>query len=194
MKEVSERRPGGRRRRTLWRVSPPRAQAVRAGGFGRRVSGRKGICEAQEDEGRVPSGEVLRVARRLLEQDGMKSNKNQRHRPTCRFCSADLDHTFVDLGMHPPCQKHVEPRKLDAPETFYPLHAFVCHVCFLVQLEEVVPPDEIFHDDYAYFSSFSDSWLRHAQAYATSMVERFGFDASSQVVEIARCGPHRGLT
>jgi hypothetical protein len=137
-----------------------------------------------DEEGSVPSGEVLRVARRLLEQDGMKYSRN-RHQPTCRFCSADLEHSFVDLGMHPPCQKHVEPHELDRPETFYPLHAYVCHVCFLVQLEEVVPPDEIFHDNYAYFSSFSESWLRHAETYANDMVARFGFDASSQVVEIA---------
>ena len=99
---------------------------------------------------------------------------------------ASLDHTFVDLGMHPPCQKHVEPEMLGAPETFYPLHAWVCHVCFLVQLEEVVPPDEIFGGgDYAYFSSYSDSWVRHAKAYTESMISRFGFDGSTRVVEIA---------
>jgi hypothetical protein len=156
---------------------------VRPRGFGRRAGRGPAVAEI-DDEGSEPSGEVLRVARRLLEQDGMKYSRN-RHQPSCRFCSADLEHTFVDLGMHPPCQKHVESHELDGPETFYPLHAYVCHVCFLVQLEEVVPPDEIFHENYAYFSSFSESWLRHAEAYASDMVARFAFDASSRVVEIA---------
>jgi len=106
--------------------------------------------------------------------------------PRCRFCATELRHTFVDLGMSPLCQKHVEPEDVSRMEPFYPLHVWVCHACFLVQLEEFVPPEEIFGDgEYAYFSSFSDSWLAHARRYAEAMCERLGLGASSRVVEIA---------
>ena len=158
-------------------------QAVRLRGFGMRAG--RGLAPDEIEEGAPElSGEVLRVARRLLDQAGMR-NARSLHQPTCRFCSADLEQTFVDLGMHPSCQKHVEPHEFDEPETFYPLHAYVCHVCFLVQLEEVIPPSEIFGEKYGHFSSLSESWLRHAEAYAGAMVERFGFDQTSRVVEIA---------
>jgi hypothetical protein len=88
--------------------------------------------------------------------------------------------------MSPLCQKHVEPEDLSKMEPFYPLHVWVCHECFLVQLEEFVPPEEIFGDgSYAYFSSYSDSWLAHARRYAEQMCERLALGASSRVVEIA---------
>lgn len=103
---------------------------------------------------------------------------------TCRFCGAPLEHTFVDLGMSPPCQTHIEPHQLNHMEAFYPLHAFVCAQCFLVQLKDYVSPKDIFIE-YAYFSSYSDSWLRHAKAYTDLMVDRFGIGHKSQVVEIA---------
>src|SRR5262245_46443356 len=104
----------------------------------------------------------------------------------CRFCSTELVHTFVDLGMSPLCQKHVEPENLSKMEPFYPLHVWVCHACFLVQLEEFVPPEEIFGDgEYAYFSSYSDSWLEHARRYAERMCERLHLGSDSRVVEIA---------
>lgn len=102
----------------------------------------------------------------------------------CRFCGAPLEHTFVDLGMSPPCQTHIEPHQLNHMEAFYPLHAFVCAQCFLVQLKDYVSPKDIFIE-YAYFSSYSDSWLRHAKAYTDLMVDRFGIGHKSQVVEIA---------
>src|SRR5690606_13241760 len=102
----------------------------------------------------------------------------------CRFCQAPLEHTFVDLGMSPLCQDHVKPEELKRMEPFYPLHAYVCTSCFLVQVEEFVAPSEIFND-YAYFSSYSDSWLRHAQNYTNMMVERFPIDSSSLVAEMA---------
>jgi hypothetical protein len=102
----------------------------------------------------------------------------------CRFCSAPLAHTFVDLGMSPPCQTHIEQHQLNNMEAFYPLHAYVCGRCFLVQLQEYVSPGEIF-SEYAYFSSYADTWLRHVKAYTDLMVERFGINAKSQVVEIA---------
>ena len=104
--------------------------------------------------------------------------------PACRFCRSPLRHTFVDLGMSPLANSYLAPERCEAPETFYPLHARVCEECLLVQVEEFEAPGEIF-GDYAYFSSYSDSWLRHARAYTEAMVDRFGFGAASQVVEIA---------
>jgi len=104
--------------------------------------------------------------------------------PSCRLCGASLRHTFVDLGMSPLCQRHVEPDALGEPETFYPLHAFVCGDCFLVQLPEHAAPDEIF-TDYAYFSSYSVSWLDHARRFTDWAAERFSLAADSRVVELA---------
>jgi 2-polyprenyl-3-methyl-5-hydroxy-6-metoxy-1,4-benzoquinol methylase len=104
--------------------------------------------------------------------------------PPCRFCKAPLRHTFVDLGMSPLCQRHVEPHQLNHLEPFYPLHVRVCEKCFLVQLEEYVSPKEIF-SDYAYFSSFSDTMLAHAKAYCAAMKDRFNLGAKSLVVELA---------
>jgi len=102
----------------------------------------------------------------------------------CRFCGTPLTQTFVDLGMSPLCQTHIDPSQLTAPEQFFPLHSFVCPSCFLVQLPEHVAPDAIF-EEYAYFSSYSDSWLNHAKTYVDLMLTRFGLDGSSLVVELA---------
>lgn len=102
----------------------------------------------------------------------------------CRFCEAPLQHTFVDLGMSPLCQTHIEPHQLNHMEPFYPLRAWVCDQCFLVQLEQYVAPSDIF-SDYAYFSSYSDSWVEHARRYALGMIDRFGYNAQSKVMEIA---------
>jgi SAM-dependent methyltransferase len=102
----------------------------------------------------------------------------------CRFCEAEVAQTFVDLGMSPLCESYVSRDQLNQMEPFYPLHVKVCSHCFLVQLEEYVAPENIF-SDYAYFSSYSDSWLAHARAYTDKMIERFGFDQDSLVVELA---------
>jgi 2-polyprenyl-3-methyl-5-hydroxy-6-metoxy-1,4-benzoquinol methylase len=102
----------------------------------------------------------------------------------CRFCGSKLEHTFVDLGMSPLCESYVSADHLNQMEPFYPLHVFVCGKCFLVQLQEYVSREHIF-SDYAYFSSFSDSWLAHAKRYTDQMVERFGVDEQSLVVELA---------
>jgi SAM-dependent methyltransferase len=104
--------------------------------------------------------------------------------PTCRFCSHPLRVTFVDLGMSPLCQTHITPEQLNQMEPFYPLHAYVCESCFLVQLEKFVAPDDIF-SEYAYFSSYSDSWVAHAKRYCDLMEQRFGIGRHSKVVEIA---------
>ncbi len=103
----------------------------------------------------------------------------------CRFCGAVLQHSFCDLGVSPLSNAFVRPEHLDRPEPFYPLHAYVCDQCWLVQLPEHQTPTHIFADDYAYFSSYSESWLAHARAYTDSMIARFGYDAHSQVVEVA---------
>jgi hypothetical protein len=103
---------------------------------------------------------------------------------TCRFCASPLARTFVDLGSSPLCQRHIEPEQWNAMEPFYPLHAYVCDECFLVQLDEYVSPSEIFKD-YAYFSSFSSSWLAHAKAYAAQMKRQLRLGPASKVVEIA---------
>lgn len=103
----------------------------------------------------------------------------------CRFCAAELHYSVVDLGMSPLCQKHVTPQHANDVEHFYPLHAYVCHSCWLLQLEEFATPDEIFSEEYGYFSSFSDSWLEHARLYTELMMNRFGINADKLVVEIA---------
>ncbi len=102
----------------------------------------------------------------------------------CRFCGAELKHTFVDLGMSPLCESYLSAEQLNHMEPFYPLHVYVCHDCFLVQLEEYVTPEHIF-TEYAYFSSYADSWLKHVQVYTDQMIERFDLDSSSFVVEVA---------
>ena len=103
---------------------------------------------------------------------------------SCRFCGQPLTVTFADLGMSPPSNAFLKPEQLNQMERFYPLHAYVCSACKLVQLEEFESPAEIF-SEYAYFSSFSDSWLKHAERYVGAMVDRFGLGPQSQVVEIA---------
>jgi len=102
----------------------------------------------------------------------------------CRFCSAPLDAVFADLGMSPLANSFLSPEQANGMEPFYPLRALICEQCFLVQLEEFEAPEQIF-GDYAYFSSYSTSWLDHSRRYAEAMVERFGLDQSSHVVELA---------
>ena len=103
----------------------------------------------------------------------------------CRSCGTPLRYSVVDLGPQPPCQNVVRPEDLGRGEAHYPLHAFVCHACSLVQIDEVVPPEAIFADEYAYFSSYSDSWVEHARRYVEAVAERFRLGADSLVVEVA---------
>ncbi len=102
----------------------------------------------------------------------------------CRFCGTALHHTFADLGMSPPCENILAADQLNQMEAFYPLHVFVCERCFLVQLEEYISPEQIF-TEYAYFSSYSDSWLAHCKTYTDRMTERFHLGADNLVVELA---------
>ena len=103
----------------------------------------------------------------------------------CRFCGAPLARTVADLGMSPPCQNVVQAEALGQGETYYPLHAYVCDACSLVQIDEVVPPEAIFQGEYAYFSSYSDSWVEHARRYVDTVAERFELGPQSLIVEIA---------
>ncbi|MBF2065167.1 MAG: methyltransferase domain-containing protein [Calothrix sp. C42_A2020_038] len=106
------------------------------------------------------------------------------HGNKCRFCGTELRHTFVDLGMSPPCESYRQATQFNEMEAFYPLHVYVCEKCFLVQLQEYISPENIF-SDYAYFSSYSDTWLQHAKNYVDMAVKRFHLNDQSQVVEIA---------
>jgi hypothetical protein len=102
----------------------------------------------------------------------------------CRFCGAGLHRTVVDLGMSPLCQTCPSQSDLKAGEMYYPLNVYVCEDCFLVQLEELESPEKIF-SEYAYFSSYSDSWLRHAENYCGKMIAEQNLDSNSFVVEVA---------
>jgi SAM-dependent methyltransferase len=105
-------------------------------------------------------------------------------RGRCRFCGAPLAHTFADLGVSPIANNFLSEDSLSRMEPFYPLHALVCDSCFLVQLEEFETPEAIF-SDYAYFSSYSTSWLDHCRRYVAMATERFELGRDSQVVELA---------
>ena len=103
----------------------------------------------------------------------------------CRHCAAVLTLPFLDLGSAPPSNAYLTSAGLNAPETWYPLRVLVCTQCWLVQTEDHAGRDALFSADYAYFSSFSSSWLAHAQQYVQRIVQRLALDAASQVVEIA---------
>lgn len=105
-------------------------------------------------------------------------------RRNCRFCGLILEHTFLDLGMSPLANSYLDLEQLSQMEPFYPLHVYVCGGCLLVQLEEFSSPANIF-GNYAYFSSYSDSWLKHAKSYVNTVIHRFKIGRESHVVEIA---------
>jgi SAM-dependent methyltransferase len=105
-------------------------------------------------------------------------------RSACRFCERPIEHVVADLGMSPLANAYLQPEQVSAMEPFYPLRALVCDNCFLVQLEEFESPQAIF-GDYAYFSSYSTTWLEHARRYVEGVVERLSLDRSNRVVEVA---------
>jgi len=113
-----------------------------------------------------------------------KAEETARGSFPCRFCGQQVRHTFVDLGMSPLCESYLSTSQLNQMEPFFPLHVFVCENCFLVQLQEFVSVESIF-GEYAYFSSYSESWLAHAKKYTEQMIERFQLGRKSQVVELA---------
>ena len=103
----------------------------------------------------------------------------------CRFCKAELTHVFIDLGHSPASNSFLSKEQLNEPESYYPLKVFTCDRCFLVQVDEYKKSDAIFNNEYVYFSSYSSSWLKHAKAYTEQMVNRFGYNSQSLVVEVA---------
>ncbi len=103
----------------------------------------------------------------------------------CRFCKTDLEHVFIDLVNSPPSNSFLNSEQLNEPEIFYPLKVFTCHECFLVQIDEYKKSDEIFSNDYVYFSSYSTSWLDHSKHYTDLMAQRFKLNEKSKVIEIA---------
>lgn len=115
----------------------------------------------------------------------MLAGRNKRDIMKCRFCDSVLTQTFADLGLSPLSNSYVKPERLNQGELFYPLHVWVCSDCKLVQLAEFEQAKNIFNDQYAYFSSYSSSWLMHARQYCEMTTSRFGLNANSHVVEIA---------
>ena len=103
----------------------------------------------------------------------------------CRHCGAELTHTFIDLGSAPPSNSYLTAETMKEPEKWYPLKVMVCDHCWLVQTEDFVGVEEMFSQHYAYFSSYSTTWIKHASNYVDAMVERFRLNAESNVVEIA---------
>lgn len=107
------------------------------------------------------------------------------HTMACRHCGHVLQHTWADLGSAPPSNAYLDAKALHRPERWYPLRVMVCGQCWLVQTEDFAAADQLFDADYAYFSSYSVSWLAHAQRYVVGMANRFQLDGNSQVVEVA---------
>lgn len=103
----------------------------------------------------------------------------------CRNCSHELTATFVDLGSTPPSNSYLKQEQLNEPEVYYPLKVMVCDKCFLVQVDEFKKSEDIFNSDYAYFSSYSKSWLQHSKAFVDMISMRLGLNSQSQVIEIA---------
>src|SRR5438445_5590212 len=102
----------------------------------------------------------------------------------CRFCGAKVTQVFVDLGMSPLANSFLSSDSLNRMEMFYPLRTFVCNKCLLVQLEEFESPEHIF-SNYAYFSSYSETWLKHIETFVEMAITRFRLNHQSQIVEIA---------
>lgn len=103
----------------------------------------------------------------------------------CRHCQAELTSTLIDLGTSPPSNSYVTNKTIHGPEKYFPLQVLVCEKCWLVQTDDYAGAEELFDADYAYFSSFSSTWLKHAEKYVADMVQRFDLDASSYIVEVA---------
>jgi SAM-dependent methyltransferase len=103
----------------------------------------------------------------------------------CRHCQTGLTSSLIDLGTAPPSNAYLNQQTLHAPEKYFPLRVLVCTECWLVQTEDYAGADELFSADYAYFSSFSTTWLKHAEQYVTDMAQRFALNANSHVVEVA---------
>jgi SAM-dependent methyltransferase len=116
---------------------------------------------------------------------GLNPNVSGRELGSCRLCNASLRHSMVDLGKSPLCETFLDIDQIDRMEPFFPLHAFVCDACWLVQLKEYVSADGIFNDQYPYFSSYSTSWVAHAKSYCEMITKRRSLGGGDFVVELA---------
>ena len=114
----------------------------------------------------------------------MSEYRMPRSSAICRFCAAPLRDSVVDLGMSPLCESYVPADRINSMEPFFPLHVMVCSSCWLVQLDQYVSAEHIF-SEYAYFSSYSDTWVAHARQYTAEMIRRFGLGPDSSVIEVA---------
>jgi 2-polyprenyl-3-methyl-5-hydroxy-6-metoxy-1,4-benzoquinol methylase len=123
---------------------------------------------------------VARSPTDLAERDPLDVSQQ-----SCRFCGTRISRLFVDLGLSPLCQTQIRPEQLNRGELFYPLRVFVCDECLLVQLDEYVSPDVIFSRDYPYYSSYSESWVQHAEHYVQQVIDAYGVNGDSLVVEVA---------
>ncbi len=103
----------------------------------------------------------------------------------CRHCQQPLQHIFLDLGFAPPSNAYLSETDLKKPETYFPLKAFVCDECWLVQTEDYSSSDELFTENYAYFSSTSKTWLEHSASYTDSIINKLKLDKTSYVIEVA---------
>ncbi len=114
----------------------------------------------------------------------LQATVEQRATRSCRFCGTKLERTLIDLGMSPLCETYPAASQLNSGEMYYPLHVYICEGCWLAQLEEYESAENIF-SDYAYFASYSDSWLKHCEKYCDEMRERFSLNENSFVAEVA---------
>lgn len=128
------------------------------------------------------SNDTKQNSQQIITNEGQQPASDSASR--CRFCGTVLQHTVADLGMTPLANSYLKPSQLNRIEPFFPLHAYVCERCLLVQLEAFESPANIF-SDYAYFSSYSDTWLRHVKNYVDMITERLRLNEQSQVVEVA---------
>ena len=103
----------------------------------------------------------------------------------CRHCASKLELACLDLGTAPPSNSYLTKTQLSAPEIYFPLRLLLCESCFLVQTEDFAERESLFSEDYAYFSSYSSSWLAHAKAYVLAMQQRFSLSSDSVMVEVA---------
>ena len=103
----------------------------------------------------------------------------------CRYCKTTLKYEFADLGFSPPSNSFIKEAQLNEPEIYFPVKVMVCHQCYVVQIDEFAKHDEIFNSEYAYFSSFSKSWLAHCKNYSEIIIEKFNYNWNTQVIEIA---------
>ena len=130
------------------------------------------------------SSSIVKAKKKLNGVTEVETRAEAAKEVRCHNCAEPLKDTFVDLGMSPLCQEVVKPEQLGRGEHFYPLHAYICRNCFLVQVAEYASP-EMIYADYRYFSSYSDSWLKHASDYVDLMINDYGINPNNYVVEIA---------